>query len=310
MMIPTRLCYRGNIERLQEAQVARHLMSLPSFSEAPVRRFNDHREYVDHRQPGPPAGYDDRSRDRPRESGLERWKDGWKWAEMPKRWIIPSKYFLEFLPLKARKWCICMYLLDDLLCMCEVLNIIITCSTGSPLKMLRSRQEDAFFGWLPGRGDDDPTEMTRLRRPLQQARLARLPSFAEGSKELAGVTGRGIGILTLWINGAARLAYSVGSGLHGKPSPAVKVKLRGDRGGQQKITATIPRENNPKWNSPPMTFEVNSRRDVLQLEVLDWANPRGEEHLNQHFLGRAQKHLDQIIEALHRSKNPTKPWLD
>ena len=57
-----------------------------------------------------------------------------------------------------------------------------------------------------------------------------------------------------------------------------------------------------------MTFEVNSRMDVLQLEVLDWANPRGEEHINQHFLGRSQKHLEQIIEALHRSKNPTKPW--
>lgn len=239
----------GNIELLQEAKVARHLMSLPSFSEAPVRRFNDHREYVDHRRDQQDrtaysTGYqDERSLERPRsESGVERWKD------------------------------------------------------------------DAFFGWLPGRGEEP--EMARLRRPLQQARLARLPSFAEGSKELAGVTGRGIGILTLWVNGASRLAYSVGSGLHGKPSPAVKVRIRSDQrqaARQEKITATIPRESNPKWNSPPMTFEVNSRMDFLQLEVLDWANPRGEEHINQHFLGRSQKHLEQIIEALHRSKNPTKP---
>lgn len=240
----------GNIELLQEAQVARNLMSLPSFSEAPVRRFNDHREYVEHRRDQQDiATYQDPRVENPvarsrGESGVERWK------------------------------------------------------------------EDAFFGWLPGRGpEEEQVEMARLRRPLQQARLARLPSFAEGSKELAGVTGRGVGVLTLWINGATRLAYSVGSGLHGKPSPAVKARIRSDRQAarQEKITATIPRESNPKWNAPPITFEVNSMMDVLQLDVLDWANPRGEEHINQHFLGRAQIQIKRIIEGLHRSKNPTKP---
>lgn len=223
----------GNIEVLQEAQVARHLMSLPSFSEAPVRRFNENQQYVEPKASprgyGPPAV---------RDGGPERWKD------------------------------------------------------------------DAFFGWLPGRG---PEEETRLRRPLQQARLARLPSFAEGSKELNGVTGRGIGVLTIWVNAAANLAYSPGSGLHGTPSPAVKLRVRGDRPNQEKITTTVARDSNPRWNAPPMTFEVNSLTDVLQLDVLDWANPRGEQHLNQHFLGRSQIHVQRIIELLHRSKNPTKP---
>lgn len=234
----------GNIELLQEAQVARHLMSLPSFSEVPVRRFNDHREYVQSANQHVAHGYQ-HPEIRGREditSGLDQWKD------------------------------------------------------------------DAFFGWLPGRGDQ--MAETKLRRPLQQARLARLPSFAEGSKELAGVTGRGIGVLTLWVNGAAQLAYSVGSGLHGTPSPAVKVRLRSDQGTsrapQEKLTATIPKDSNPKWNSPPMTFEINSLMDVLELNVLDWANPRGEEHLSQHFLGRTQMQIQRIVEALHRAKNPTK----
>ena len=124
------------------------------------------------------------------------------------------------------------------------------------------------------------------------------------------MTGRGIGVLTLWVNGAAQLAYSVGSGLHGTPSPAVKVRLRSDQGTsrapQEKLTATIPKDSNPKWNSPPMTFEINSLMDVLELNVLDWANPRGEEHLSQHFLGRTQMQIQRIVEALHRAKNPTK----
>ena len=235
------IAIEGNIELLQEAQVARHLMSLPSFSEAPAKRFNDDREYTHGRNQGHDLNQD--IRDRERAAPWERWKD------------------------------------------------------------------DAFFGWLPGRGDQ--TAETKLLRPLQQARLARLPSFAEGSKELAGVTGRGIGVLTLWVNGAEQLAYSVGSGLHGTPSPAVKARLRSDQGTsrapQEKITATIPKDSNPKWNAPPMTFEINSLMDLLQLDVLDWANPRGEEHLSQHFLGRSQVRIQKIIEALHRAKNPTKP---
>ena len=156
-------------------------------------------------------------------------------------------------------------------------------------------------------------EQHRLRRPLEQARLARLPSFAEGAPELAGVTGRGVGILTLWINGATNLAYSHGSGLYGTPSPCVRVTLQGDRrargkrGQEEKITPTIARNRNPQWNTPAMPLEVNSVSDMLQLEVLDLANPRVDEHIHHYFLGRAQLPIERIIAAVHRSKNPSRP---
>ena len=232
----------GNIEQLQEARAARNLMSLPSFSEVPARRFNDHREYSDHvARPQPQLAAGRATNDAPE----QRWKD------------------------------------------------------------------DAFYGWLPGRGPLEE-EQHRLRRPLEQARLARLPSFAEGSPELAGVTGRGVGILTLWINAASNLAYSHGSGLYGTPSPCVKVSIQGDHRvrahvRQEKLTPTIARNRNPQWNTPAMTLEVHSVADVLQLEVLDLANPRVDEHIHHYFLGRAQLPIQRVIAAVHRSKNPTRP---
>ncbi|CAE7236588.1 Mctp2 [Symbiodinium sp. CCMP2456] len=231
----------GNIEQLQEARAARNLMSLPSFSEVPARRFNDHREYSDHvARPQPQLAAGRTTNDAPE----QRWKD------------------------------------------------------------------DAFYGWLPGRGPIEE-EQHRLRRPLEQARLARLPSFAEGAPELAGVTGRGVGILTLWINAASNLAYSHGSGLYGTPSPCVKVSMQGQRGrashAREKMTPTIARNRNPQWNTPAMVLEVHSVADVLQLEVLDLANPRVDEHIHHYFLGRAQLPIQRIIAAVHRSKNPSRP---
>ena len=207
----------GNVEQLQEARAARNLMSLPSFSEVPARRFNDHREYSDHvARPQPQLAAGPRvTNDAPE----QRWKD------------------------------------------------------------------DAFYGWLPGRGPIEE-EQHRLRRPLEQARLARLPSFAEGAPELAGVTGRGVGILTLWINAASNLAYSHGSGLYGTPSPCVRISIQGDshrdshrarRARQEKMTPTIAKNRNPQWNTPAMPLEVHSVSDVVQLEVLDLANPRVDE---------------------------------
>ncbi|CAJ1431652.1 unnamed protein product [Effrenium voratum] len=234
------LANETNIEQLQEAKAARHLLSLPSFSEAPARRFNDGREYVS-MGPGQLARREPRERQSSRASGASR---------------APEK-----------DW-----------------------------------KEDAFFGWLPGRGDAEESPTAR-QRPLQQARLARLPSFAEGSPELAGVTGRGIGVLTLWVNKATSLAYSAGSGLQGTPSPAVKVRVHR----QEKVTATAARERDPQWNSPAMTFEVHSLTDVLEMEVMDLANPRGDEHLHHYFLGRTQVPIQRIIEVLHRSRNPNQP---
>lgn len=231
----------GNIEQLQEARAARNLMSLPSFSEVPSRRFNDHREYSDHvARPQPQLAAGRTTNDAPE----QRWKD------------------------------------------------------------------DAFYGWLPGRGPIEE-EQHRLRRPLEQARLARLPSFAENAPELAGVTGRGVGILTLWINAASNLAYSHGSGLYGTPSPCVKVSIQDQRArashAREKMTPTIARNRNPQWNTPAMVLEVHSVADVLQLEVLDLANPRVDEHIHHYFLGRAQLPIQRIIAAVHRSKNPSRP---
>jgi len=167
-------------------------------------------------------------------------------------------------------------------------------------------KDDAFYGWLPGRGQSDE-QQHKLRRPLEQARLARLPSFAEGAPELAGVTGRGIGILTVWVLAATDLEYSHGSGLRGSPSSSVQVSTGGGRNATVKMTDTIAKDENPRWNSPPMQLEIYSNADVLQLEVQDLANPRGEEHLHHFFLGSVQIPLQRIQEKTARSQNAARP---
>jgi len=161
-------------------------------------------------------------------------------------------------------------------------------------------KDDAFFGWLPGRGHAEE-QQHKLRRPLEQARLARLPSFAEGAPELAGVTGRGIGILTVWVLAATDLEYNHGSGLRGSPSACVQVSINGNS--SVKATDTIARDDNPRWNSPPMQLEIYSIADVLQLEVQDLANPRGEEHLHHFFLGSVQLPIQRIQEKTARSNS-------
>mmetsp|Transcript_118164 Transcript_118164/g.312323 ORF Transcript_118164/g.312323 Transcript_118164/m.312323 type:complete len:952 (+) Transcript_118164:1745-4600(+) len=148
----------------------------------------------------------------------------------------------------------------------------------------QSWRDDAFFGWLPGRGPDAEGKH-QLHRPLEQARLKRLPSFSE--QAALGITGHGIGLLRVWINGAAGLRYDAMSGLRGKPSSCVKVKV----GSKEQLTATVSADSDPRWNSPVMTFEVESRASTLTLEVWDIVSNQ------QHFLGRLELGLrDAVIE--------------
>eukprot|EP00931_Biecheleriopsis_adriatica_P030625 TRINITY_DN18039_c0_g1_i1.p1 TRINITY_DN18039_c0_g1~~TRINITY_DN18039_c0_g1_i1.p1 ORF type:complete len:1017 (-),score=183.61 TRINITY_DN18039_c0_g1_i1:91-2694(-) len=239
-----------DIERIQEANAARQLMSLPSFREAPARRFDDHREYASHA-----PGVDQQPR--------QRLRAGWGGQQPGQRDDGPPE----------QRW-----------------------------------KDDAFFGWLPGRGQDNANEH-KLRRPLEKARLARLPSFAEGAPELAGITGRGVGVLTVWVLGAFDLAYGHGSGLRGTPSACVKLRMaNGQSGadqGEEKVTATIAKDANPRWNTPGMTFEVFSTTDFLQLEVHDLANPRSDDHLHNFFLGRLRLPIQQILEMVQRSRRPS-----
>merc|ERR1719506_1133397 len=54
-------------------------------------------------------------------------------------------------------------------------------------------KDDAFFGWLPGRG---PPPNAELHRPLEAARMKRLPSFTENAQgKFLGLRGKGLGVL-------------------------------------------------------------------------------------------------------------------
>lgn len=215
----------AGLERIQEARVARELMALPSFQDADVKRFDDHREY----------------------SNLHKVQRRERWGGVERSAEAPEQ-----------RW-----------------------------------REDAFFGWLPGRGPDDSRQAT-LHRPLEQARLNRLPSFSE-DPALRGITGRGAGILRVWINAGFEIAYNEGSGLRGKPSACVRLKV--GRNGEQ-VTDTVPTTHNPCWNAPPMVFEVESTTDKISLEVVDLANPRGEAHLHQYFLGRLELDIREILDLM------------
>lgn len=228
----------NNLEKLQEAAVARQLLRLPSFQAADRRRFpEDHREYA---APGEAAAAT-RARFDQREEEVRT----------------------------EKKW-----------------------------------KEDAFFGWLPGRGPDND-QKHHLSRPLHLARDQRLPSFSE-SPELLGVTGRpeAIGILSVWVNGALNLSYDSQSGLRGKPSACVRLRV-GD--GPTKVTSTVPTSSDPRWNTPAMLFEVCHPGERVVLEVLDLANPRPDKHLHQYFLGRVEKDVMEIQEAAQHQQAGTQP---
>lgn len=222
----------GNQQQLQEVRVARQLMKLPSFHEAEVKRFADHREY----------------------SALHK-------IEIKERWPRDNNR-----------------------------------STSTPQQNWR---EDAFFGWLPGRGPDDQTQHM-LHRPLEQARLNRLPSFSE-DPSLRGITGRGLGILRVWINCAFDLAYEDNSRLKGKPSACVKVSVGH---GKEDITKTIANNHDPCWNSPMMSFEVKSSTDVLRMEVLDLASSHGQTLHSDRFLGVLEIPIQQIQDEMAQTLQP------
>jgi len=219
----------NNLEKVQEAAVARQLMRLPSFRDADRRRFSDHREYA--------------STQEAVATTRGRWTD----------------------PRAAQE-------------------------TGAPTE--RRWKEDAFFGWLPGRGPDSQQEHV-LQRPLHLARDNRLPSFSE-APELLGVAGspEAVGVLSVWINGACDLRYDDSTGLRGKPSACARVRV----GGKEKVSPTVPMDADPRWNTPAMTFEVEPGGDLMSVEVVDLANPRSEDHIHQYFLGSVELSLEDLQE--------------
>lgn len=85
-------------------------------------------------------------------------------------------------------------------------------------------KDDAFFGWLPEHGSRDQEqreEKHMLHRPLENARMHRLPSFSED--RFMGLQGKGVGVLKVWVKYAQNLHYDPGSNLVGRPSACVKL---------------------------------------------------------------------------------------
>lgn len=121
---------------------------------------------------------------------------------------------------------------------------------------------DAFFGWLPGRGPSSEKKH-ELHRPFEEARIQRLPSFSENA--LMGLSGKGSGVVKVWVIAAKNLRFSHSSMLRGRPSACVKVRV----GRQEQRTATIPLNADPTWNEGPMMFEVMSVTDELIFTVAD-----------------------------------------
>eukprot|EP00928_Gymnodinium_smaydae_P008232 TRINITY_DN12992_c0_g1_i1.p1 TRINITY_DN12992_c0_g1~~TRINITY_DN12992_c0_g1_i1.p1 ORF type:complete len:1121 (+),score=232.44 TRINITY_DN12992_c0_g1_i1:178-3540(+) len=145
-------------------------------------------------------------------------------------------------------------------------------------------KDDAFYGWLPGRGP--PNEQKHLmHRPLEAARLVQCPSFSE--QAINGIRGRGIGVLKVWINGA-NVEYDPNSGGTGQPSACVKMKV-GSRNGQQqeRVTDIVRETNTPEWHSSAFIFELMDVNDVLTLECWDLIGQQEYgQHVQSFFLGR------------------------
>jgi len=153
-------------------------------------------------------------------------------------------------------------------------------------------QEDAFYGWLPGRGPNG-VHLNDIPRPMEKARLNRLPSFS-GDQEMLGLTGYGIGILRISIIGATDLKY-LQAGRNGKPSACVHFQMvNQDSSSRTEVTATIPHNRNPRWNKPMVPFEVMTAHDEIHFKVLDLEGPE-EEHL-----GEAQVPVQSLFETLQQ----------
>jgi len=85
-------------------------------------------------------------------------------------------------------------------------------------------KDDAFFGWLPDHGSRDQAqreEKHSLHRPLENARMHRLPSFSEDRS--MGLQGKGVGVLKVWVKYAQNLHYDPNSNLVGRPSACVQL---------------------------------------------------------------------------------------
>jgi hypothetical protein len=136
-------------------------------------------------------------------------------------------------------------------------------------------KHDAFYGWRAHEGEH------QTHRPLDFARNARLPSFAEGLASRTcsradsmnstmtnpgDVSGSSrCGILTVRVIAAYNL-INQDTGILGDVSdPYVKVAC----GDVEKKTHTIDNDLNPKWNSHPFLFDVANKNQVLRLSVWD-----------------------------------------
>jgi len=159
-------------------------------------------------------------------------------------------------------------------------------------------QEDAFYDWLPDHGGGDKhMQKHTLHPPLENARMARLPSFSED--RFLGLQGKGIGVLKVWVKHAMNLRCQLGTGKWiESPSACVLISCGGR--GQianssvmkgKKPTPTIENSSNPVWNAGPFQFEVMDEATDLTLEVMDLLGQAGESEL---FLGRVVRSVREL----------------
>lgn len=154
-------------------------------------------------------------------------------------------------------------------------------------------KEDAFFGWLPGRGEGRP----ELHRPFEDARMHRLPSFSED--RFLGLQGKGRGVLKVWVRCANNLRYNPREhNLRGRPSACVQLSLT-NAGAKKKITPTIETETDPFWNTGAFQFEVMSEVDKLVLQVVDLL---GQDKVSNVELGRVEVPVGRFFHSTERSQ--------
>lgn len=161
----------------------------------------------------------------------------------------------------------------------------------APAEPDKQWKEDAFFGWLPGRGEVDAEHL--LKKPFERARLMNCPSFSE--QAINGLRGGrdSAGVVKVWINNATELIYDAKSRLQGAPSACVKMRV----GSEERVTDTVAQSHNPSWHSSAFVFEVKIG-DVLKLECWDLVGQRefGQQRDgHQFFLGHCAIAVSKMI---------------